>query len=163
MVMETVNNIIGAFLSVENTFRYVFIVESVYMGIFTEVTLPTLEVKFAPSLREGGQNGVHKLPTHTEMGNLTLKKGIGINSDLYDWYAEISASKWVKAKRSVLIAMIGGPLPVRAPTTMWILSGALPIKWTGPTLKSSDNAIAIESLELSFDTFETLTEGISPF
>jgi phage tail-like protein len=103
---------------------------------------------------------VHKLPTHSEMGNLTLKKGIGVNSDLYDWYAEVTARKWVKAKRSVLIAMIGGPLPVRAPTTMWILSGALPVKWTGPTLKSSDNAIAIESLELTFETFETLTEGL---
>jgi phage tail-like protein len=160
MVMGTINSIIGAFLSVESTFRYAVIVDSIYMGIFTEVTLPTLEVKFASPLREGGQNGVHKLPTHSEYGNLTLKKGIGTNSDLYDWYAEVTARKWVKAKRSVLIAMIGGPLPVRAPTTMWILSGALPVKWTGPTLKSSDNAIAIESLELTFDTFETLTEGL---
>lgn len=162
MVMGTINSIIGAFLSVESTYRYAVIVDSIYMGIFTEVTLPTLDVKFTP-VREGGQNGIHKLPTHSEMGNLTLKKGIGVNSDLYDWYAEVAARKWVKAKRSVLIAMIGGPLPIRAPTTMWILSGALPIKWTGPTLKSSDNAIAIESLELSFESFETLTEGLSPF
>jgi phage tail-like protein len=163
MVMGTINSVIGAFLSVESTFRFAVIVESVYMGIFTEVTLPTLEVKFGTPIREGGQNGVHKLPTHSEYGNLTLKKGIGVNSDLYDWYAEVSARQWVKAKRSVLIAMIGGPLPVRAPTTIWILTGALPVKWTGPTLKSSDNAIAIESLELMFDSIETLTEGLSPF
>jgi hypothetical protein len=41
MVMGTINSIIGAFLSVESTFRYAVIVDSIYMGIFTEVTLPT--------------------------------------------------------------------------------------------------------------------------
>jgi phage tail-like protein len=91
-----------------------------------------------------------------------LTKGIGLNSDLYDWYAEVAARNWVKAKRSVLVAMIGGPI-IKQPVAMWIFTGALPVKWTGPTLKTSENAVAIESLELVFDSFESLTEGISVF
>lgn len=158
MVISALGNVLGTFLNVESTFRFIVIVESVYMGIFTECTLPSLDVKFT-TVREGGANGIYTLPTHYETGNLVLSKGLGLTTDLYDWYAEVAARKWVKAKRSIIVAMIGGPI-IRQPIAMWIFTGALPIKWTGPTLKTSDNAVAIEKLELTFDSFEALTEGI---
>jgi phage tail-like protein len=158
MVLSAGSNILGSFLNVESTFRFIVIVESIYMGVFTECKLPSLDVKFT-TVREGGANGIYVLPTHYETGNLVLTKGIGLNSDLYDWYAEVAARKWVKAKRSVLVAMIGGPI-IKQPVAMWIFTGAMPVKWTGPTLKTSDNAVAIESLELTFESFESLTEGI---
>lgn len=161
MVLSAVSNVLGAFLNVESSHRFVVMVESVYMGVFTECKLPSLDVKFT-TYREGGANGIQVLPTHYETGNLVLSKGIGLNSDLYDWYAEVAARQWVKAKRSVLVAMIGGPI-IRQPVAIWIFTGALPVKWTGPTLKTSENAVAIESLELVFDSFESLTEGISVF
>jgi phage tail-like protein len=162
MVLSAVSNVLGAFLNVESTHRFVVMVESVYMGVFTECKLPSLEVKLGTPIREGGANGVYNLPTHIEMGRMTLSKGIGLNSELYDWYTEVAARKWVKAKRSVLVAMIGGPI-IRQPVAIWILTGAMPVKWTGPTLKTSENAVAIEQLELIFDSFEALTEGVSPF
>ncbi len=31
----------------------------------------------------------------------------------------------------------------------WDLQGAYPVKWTGPQLKSSDNSIAIQTLEFA--------------
>ena len=34
------------------------------------------------------------------------------------------------------------------PIMTWSLEGALPIKWTGPQLKSDSNAVAIQSLDL---------------
>ncbi len=135
------------------TFRFVVIADGVYSGVFTECQLPSREVKFATALREGGFNGVHKLPTHVESTNLILKSGIVTGFTLYDWFDKCVQEKWAESKRNVIVAMMS---LIHMPMAMWAFEQAMPVKWSGPTFKTDDRAIALETLELTFKSYETL-------
>jgi phage tail-like protein len=135
-----------------STHRFVVIAEGVYSAVFTECQLPSREVKTTP-VYEGGFNGVHNLPTHIENTKLILKNGITIGFTLYEWYSQCVQEKWADAKRNAVVAMIG---VTRTPLAMWGFEEAFPIKWTGPTFKTDDKAVAVETLELSFKSFEII-------
>lgn len=150
MVLQSIYQ---AMFQAETSFRFTVIVDGNQMATFTECTLPTLEVETNAKIQDGGSNSTITMPVRTKTGNLTLKKGIGMTMDMYNWYNDVAEGNYVKAKRSVLVAMIGSTI-VRVPIAVWILTGAMPIKWTGPTLKTSENAVAVESLELIFDSIE---------
>jgi len=139
-----------------STHRFVVIADGVYSAVFTECTLPSFSVKTATPLREGGFNGVHTLPTHVESTNLILKNGITIGFTLYEWFSHCVDEDWANAKRNAVIAMMG---ITHTPLVMWGFEEAFPIKWTGPTFKTDDRAVAVETLELTFKNFSVLMDA----
>jgi phage tail-like protein len=119
--------------------------------VFTECTLPTLEVDVHEQ-KEGGYNtGVHLLPGPVKAGRITLRRGVTQSSQLLEWYRDVAAGKVQAAQRNVSVIMYDAE---QKQVMRLDFVGAYPVKWTGPALKTSDSTIAIEALELAFAEVE---------
>jgi phage tail-like protein len=123
-------------------FRFVVDVDGERQAAFTECTLPSIELD-VEELKEGGLNSyTHQLPGRRKSARITLKNGVG-KSNLLGWYIE-SLVKPVMRKRFTITLLD----PQFKPVMVWNIQEAYPVKWSGPNLKSDDNTIAIQSLEL---------------
>src|SRR5712692_51870 len=62
------------------------VISDVAMGGFSECTGVEMSLD-VEEYREGGRNGeVLQFPTRVRWSKLTLKKGIGLGTDLWDWH-----------------------------------------------------------------------------
>ena len=98
--------------------------------------------------KEGGVNDfVHKFPTRASFANITLKHGVvHRNNDLWSWHNGFVQGKGTR--KEGLIFLLDES---RAPTKIWKFTRGIPMKWVGPSLNASQNAVAIESLEISHE------------
>lgn len=129
-------------------FRFVVTVDGMGGAIFTECTLPPLEVE-THEQKEGGYNtGVHLLPGRVKAGRITLKHGVAESNEMLKWYAQVANGQPKAAEKKVTVKMYDSLLKTKVMELNF--ERAYPVKWTGPTFKASENAIAIETLELAF-------------
>ena len=89
-----------------------------------------------------------KMPGMVKYGNVTLKRGIFVNdTNFWKWY---DAVKMNLIKRETVTIQL---LDERgSPTRTWSLQNAWPTKITGTDLKSDANEVAVETLELAFES-----------
>jgi phage tail-like protein len=99
------------------------------------------------SFEEGGVNDyIHKLPGRTKHANVVLKRGITDSGWLWDWYQKVARGKVERKNLSVVLYNSQGEEVKR-----WSFERAYPVKWSGPELKSDENSIAIEALEIAHE------------
>ena len=91
--------------------------------------------------------GVMKMPGRMKVGNVTMKKGVykGDNK-FWDWFNEIKMNT-IKRK-PVTISLLD---ETGAPTMVWTLLNAFPIKITSTDLKAEGNEVAIETIEIAHE------------
>lgn len=121
---------------------------NVKLGYFTQVTGFSSQVDVL-EYAEGGQNTfVHRLPTRTKQGNITLKRGV-ITSDktLVEWYQKTV----VQAQPVTLVITLKDTedKPIRT----WNFQNAYPVKWTGGDLNAGGTEFLTESLEVAHNGF----------
>lgn len=115
------------------------------MAAFTECTLPTLEIE-TQDQKEGGLNEyTHVLPVRRKSGRLILKRGLTASQELLSLYRDLLSGQVQPATYKVSVVMYDS---MKSELARWNFEKAIPVKWTGPTLKSDAAAVAIESLEL---------------
>ena len=142
----------SSILDFNTTFRYLVFIDNVNSGAFTEFQLPTLTLE-TQEIKEGGQNlYVHKLPVRTTPGTVSLKHGILYGSELFAWYMQAMNGDMKNAAREVAVGMFDISEDPQL-VLIWGFFGAYPIKWSGPTLKSDDRAVAIETIEFVYHGF----------
>lgn len=125
-------------------FRFAISIDRQRMAAFLECVLPTIQWETQNIIEGGVNNYVHQLPTRRKETVITLKRGLGLGRELTDWYsATLQGRYW---PRTISIHLMDS---LRNDVITWTVAQAFPIKWTGPSLKSDGNAIAIESLELA--------------
>jgi phage tail-like protein len=91
---------------------------------------------------------VQKMPGLIKHGNCTLKKGIFVNdSTFWDWHNEIKLN--TIERRTVVISLLNEE---GDPKTTWMLNNAWPTKISGTDLKSDGNEVAVESVEIAYET-----------
>lgn len=121
---------------------------------FSEVSGLNAEVTVA-EYRAGNDrvNYVRKVPGIHKAGDVTLKRGVIGAQNLYEWLEKGRIGKISEAKRDIVVKLQSED---RADTVVsWKLRGAMPIKWTGPTLTAKGGGdVAIEELVLSVETIE---------
>jgi phage tail-like protein len=89
-----------------------------------------------------------KMPGLGRVGNVTMRKGIFVNdSNFWNWYNEIKMN--TIARRTVVISLLDEE---GNPKTTWTLNNAWPTKITGTDLKSEGNEVAVESVEIAYET-----------
>ncbi len=89
-----------------------------------------------------------KMPGLGRVGNVTMRKGIFVNdSKFWTWYNEIKMN--TIARRTVVVNLLD---ETGTPKMVWTLNNAWPTKITGTDLKSEGNEVAVESIELAFET-----------
>ncbi len=112
-----------------------------------EMTMEVYEYK------EGGVNDyVHKFPTRAGFSNLTLKRGMGFSDELWLWHYDYIQGKG--KRRDGIIALQS---ELGAPVKIWIFKRGIPLKWTGPVFNATQNAVAIEALEITHEGLELLS------
>jgi phage tail-like protein len=133
------------------TFRFKVLVDGINLAAFVECNLPSLQVE-TEDIKEGGQNAyTHRLPVRVNAGTVSLKQGITRNDQLLNWYLQVLRGDIESATRTVSVIILDS---MKVPIATWTFYEAYPIKWGGLMLKSSDQAVAIEELELAHHGFE---------
>ena len=89
-----------------------------------------------------------KMPGLGKVGNVTMRRGIFANDgEFWIWYNEVTMNT-IK-RRTVVINLLD---EAGAPKMAWTLNNAFPTKITVADLKAEGNEIAVESLELAYET-----------
>lgn len=89
-----------------------------------------------------------KMPGLGKVGNVTLRKGFFMNdSALWSWFNQIKLN--TIARSTIVVNLLDG---TGAPKMIWTLNNAYPTKITGANLKSEGNEVAVESLEIAYET-----------
>lgn len=112
---------------------------------FTEVSGLDVEREVI-EYREGSSKEYSKLkmPGLTKFSNITLKKGtFEKDNDFYEWWSSLKLE--TVDRRDITISLLNEE---HEPVITWKVKNAWPSKVTPTDLKSDDNSIAIESMEL---------------
>ena len=121
---------------------------------FSEVSGLNAEVTIA-EYRNGNNrtNYVSKIPGMHKAGDVTLKRGVIGAENIWQWLDAARAGNMADAKRDIVVKMLSED---RGDTVLsWKLRGALPIKWTGPTLTAKGGSdVAMEELVLAVETID---------
>lgn len=111
-----------------------------------------LEITMEPkTIREGGNNvqQIHLVGPVT-YGNLTLKRGMTPNIDLWKWFSAAVTGEGRGTTASGLIVMQDG---AGNPQVQFNLEGCLPIKLKAPALNAKDGLLAIEEMQIAYRHF----------
>ncbi len=94
-----------------------------------------------------------KMPGLGRVGNVTMRKGIFAgDNQFFNWLNEIKLNT-IK-RQTVIVTLLD---ETGAPKMLWTLNNAWPTKITGTDLKSEGNEVAIESIEIAFETLVVST------
>jgi phage tail-like protein len=97
--------------------------------------------------REGTDpNHVRKLTGLNKYVPVTLKRGITDSDELWKWRQTVIDGKTERRNGSIILLDEAGAEKLR-----WNFVGAWPSKWTGPAFNSTNNAVAIEALEITHE------------
>jgi phage tail-like protein len=100
--------------------------------------------------KEGGENRfTHKLPVRTKYADMVLKRGMLTDSHVLAWFLKAFRDREFEPADVTVILMNEKGEPLRT----WKVAGAIPKKWIVSDLNSGENAIVIETLELSYRYF----------
>ena len=123
---------------------------------FQEVSGLSVEVE-TETLNEGGENRFeYKLPKRAKYPNLILKRGLLKGSAFLDWFKSAMNTYFIVAVYDFKPADITITLLDEAdePVAVWNVVQAYPLKWSMSDLRSSENAVVVESIELAYQYFE---------
>jgi phage tail-like protein len=108
----------------------------------------TMEVK---TIREGGNNGSQiRLTGPLSYGQLTLKRGMTANFDLWDWFSAMlrpGGASLRAAQAQVVVLAPDGTERVK-----FVLTRCVPVKLKAPALNARDGTIAIEEMQLAYES-----------
>lgn len=115
----------------------------------------TMEVK---TIREGGNNGEQvRLTGPASYGMLTLKRGMTANFDLWDWFAATVVTPSLRADAEVVVFASDG----RTERVRFLLKRCLPAKMKAPALNAKEGIIAIEEMQIAYESLTLKRPGAS--
>jgi phage tail-like protein len=115
----------------------------------------TMEVK---TIREGGNNGEQlRLTGPASYGMLTLKRGMTANFDLWDWFAATVVTPSLRADAEVVVFASDG----KTELVRFLLKRCLPAKMKAPALNAKEGIIAIEEMQLAYESLTLKRPGDS--
>ncbi|MFZ5964790.1 phage tail protein [Thalassococcus sp. BH17M4-6] len=125
---------------------------------FQEVSGLTAE-RTLEDVPEGGENRfVHRVPGQVKQQNLVLKRGMVLTaSPLFDWCKttlESDLASRIQVK-DLTVALLDQK---QKPVIGWSVVRAWPVKWQVGNFDAKENAVLIETIELSFQRIERKLE-----
>jgi phage tail-like protein len=106
----------------------------------------TMDVK---TIREGGNNLAQiRLAGPVSYGQLSLKRGMTATFDMWDWFTAVTRSPALRADGEVVMFAADG-VTERA---RFVLTRLLPIRVKAPQLNAKDGMVAIEELQVAYES-----------
>lgn len=124
--------------------RYYVQVDGAPKAVFSEVSGLQMETELFEYAEGGNNEFIHRLPGLTKVGNITLKRGVTTDNELFRWYMRVVQG--VMDLRTVTITLYATD---GAQVVRWELLKAFPCKWSGPQMAANGEAIALETIELA--------------
>lgn len=114
-------------------------------------TMSGLSVEYdMEEFKEGGENRfTHKLPVRTKYADMVLKRGMLTDSEVIGWFLDAFRDREFLPADLNVILMNEKSEPLRT----WKVAHAIPKKWSVSDFNANDNAVVIETLELSYRYF----------
>lgn len=102
------------------------------------------------NFKEGGENRFeHKLPVRTKYADLVLKRGMVVDSEVISWFNNAFRDReFVPTDINVILMNEKGE-----PLRVWKVAHAIPKKWVVSDLNSTENAIVVETMEITYRYF----------
>ncbi len=111
-----------------------------------------LDIETEPLEYRAGNNPVFstsKMPGMIKTGNITMKKGVFAKDNaIFDWFNEIKMN--TITRKALTISLLD---EAQAPTMVWKVQNAFPVKVVGTDLKAEGNEVAVESIEIAHEGF----------
>jgi phage tail-like protein len=89
-----------------------------------------------------------KLPGLKKFSNLTLKRGITDDVELWKWRKQVMDGKINDARKNGSLVLMDDE---GNDVAQWDFVAAWPTKWTGPTFNATASEVAIDTLELAHE------------
>jgi phage tail-like protein len=106
----------------------------------------TMDVK---TIREGGNNGSQiRLTGAINYGAVTMKRGVTENFDLWYWFDQMLTDPSLRADAEVVLFAADGSTE----RARFLLTRCVPTKLKSPPLNAKDGGVAIEELQLSYES-----------
>ena len=134
-----------------SSFNFLVEIDGVASAGFAEADLPGGRIETI-EYREGGDptSSARKLPGRVSYENVVLRRGLSGRADLYDWWRAVRDG--APDRRIVAIVLLD---EARKPVQRWTLRDAWPARLSYSRLEGLGNEIAIETLELAYESFDT--------
>ncbi len=131
-------------------FHYAVEVQGVVTGYFTECSGIGSEHELIEHkiVDEKGRESILKVPGRLKWQDVTLKRGITDNLDIWDWREQVVEGKVDDARRNGSIVMFNQALDEVA---RWNFENGWPLKVSGPSMKSDSNEFGIEELVITHE------------
>lgn len=127
-------------------FHFMLDVQGEVKGLFTEVGGLGSETEVVEhKVSRDGIDFVQKIPGRLKWGDITLKRGITAEMDMWTWRAKVEKGDIVGSRKNGSIIMLDQTL---SPIAQWDFTNAWPSKLSGPQLQSDSNAFGVEELTL---------------
>jgi phage tail-like protein len=129
-------------------FAFVVEIDGVTRAAFSEVS--GLESETAViEYRTGGESVMRKLPGLTKFGNITLRRGVTQDLDLWNWRKSVVEGNTDRRNGSIVLLD-----EQRNEVVRWNFFNGWICKWEGPALNAESNDVAIESIEIAHEGLE---------
>ena len=114
-------------------------------------TVSGLSVEYdMEEFKEGGENRfTHKLPVRTKYSDMVLKRGMLTDSEVIQWCLKAFRDREFKPSDVNVILMNEKGEPLRT----WKVAHVVPKKWLISDLNAHENALVIETLEMTYRYF----------
>ena len=134
-----------------SNFNFLVEIDGVASAGFAEADLPGGRIETI-EYREGGDktSAARKLPGRVSYENVILRRGLSGRTDLYDWWRAVRDG--ALDRRDVSIQLLD---EARNPVQRWTLRDAWPTRLAYSRLDGLGNEIAVETLELAYESFDT--------
>jgi phage tail-like protein len=126
-------------------FNFALEVQGTVTGYFTEVSGLGSETETTEHLVVGssGQQVVKKVPGRLKWDDMTFKRGITSNMDIWTWRKQVEEGDVLGARKNGSVIMYD---QTGTEVARWNFENAWPSKVSGPQPKSDDSAIGVEEL-----------------
>ena len=103
------------------------------------------------NIKEGGQNLFeHKIPGRSKFSDLTMKRGLLLDSDLIKWIKKALYDREFEPA-DINISLLNS---AHEALMVWKVFRAWPRKWSVSDLNASENSIMVETLEIAYNYFK---------
>lgn len=120
---------------------------------FQEVSGLSVEIGIE-EYAEGGENRFkHRMPGSVTYPNLTLKRGMLIDSQAAKWFKDSVEAFQFEANDITVILLNEEHIPIQA----WNFINAWPVKWNIEGLNAMENTLMIESIEFAYQYFRRIS------
>jgi phage tail-like protein len=89
---------------------------------------------------------VRKLPGLIKYSNISLKRGITDDAELWEWRKTVMDGQVERKNMSIVLMN-----DAREEKLRWNLKNCWPTKWEGPSLNATSSDVAVETLEIAHE------------